>query len=85
MLDPMRGKNESMCREGKKRSHPRPRPCPEGRQGLYRKAKVAVMKGKKRRTNVLTIPIVTDLYPSRGYTHPATLAIEISHAACKES
>ena len=26
---------------------------------------------------------VTDLYPSRGYTHPVTRAIEVSHAACK--
>ena len=26
---------------------------------------------------------VTDLYPSRGYTHPATRAIEVSHTACK--
>ena len=26
---------------------------------------------------------VTDLYPSRGYTHPVAHAIEVSHAACK--
>ena len=26
---------------------------------------------------------VTDLYPSRGYTHPVARAIEVSHAACK--
>ena len=26
---------------------------------------------------------VTDMYPSRGYTHPVTRAIEVSHAACK--
>ena len=26
---------------------------------------------------------VTDLYPSRGYTHPVTRAVEVSHAACK--
>ena len=26
---------------------------------------------------------VTDLYPARGYTHPVTRAIEVSHAACK--
>ena len=26
---------------------------------------------------------VTDLYPSRGYTHPVTRAIDLSHAACK--
>ena len=26
---------------------------------------------------------ITDPYPSRGYTHPATLAIEVSHAACE--
>ena len=25
---------------------------------------------------------VTDLYPSRGYTHPVTRAIEVSRAAC---
>ena len=28
---------------------------------------------------------VTDLYPSRGYTHPVTRAIEVSHAARKPS
>ena len=26
---------------------------------------------------------VTDLYPSRGYTHTVTRAIEVSHTACK--
>ena len=26
---------------------------------------------------------VTGLYPSRMYTHPVTLAIEVSHAVCK--
>ena len=26
---------------------------------------------------------VNDLYPPRGYTHPMTRAIEVSHAACK--
>ena len=26
---------------------------------------------------------VTDLYPSRGYTHPVTRAIQVSHEACK--
>ena len=26
---------------------------------------------------------VAGLYPSRGYTHPVTRAIEVSHAACK--
>ena len=26
---------------------------------------------------------IIELYPSRGYTHPGTLAIEVSHAACK--
>ena len=26
---------------------------------------------------------VTDLHPSRGYTHPVARAIEASHAACK--
>ena len=25
---------------------------------------------------------LTDLYPSRGYTHPVTCAIEVSHSAC---
>ena len=25
----------------------------------------------------------TDLYPSRGYTHPVKRAIEVSYAACK--
>ena len=25
---------------------------------------------------------ITDLYPSRGYTHPVTRAIVVSHAAC---
>ena len=26
---------------------------------------------------------VTDMYPSRGYTHPVGRAIEVSHVACK--
>ena len=26
---------------------------------------------------------ITDLYPSRGYTHSVTRAIGVSHAACK--
>ena len=26
---------------------------------------------------------VADLYPSRGYTHPVTRVIEVSHAACE--
>ena len=26
---------------------------------------------------------VTDLHPSRGYTHPVIRAVEVSHAACK--
>ena len=26
---------------------------------------------------------VTDPYPSRGYTHPVTRTVEVSHAACK--
>ena len=47
------------------------------------------VSARRTRLNVL-VPVdpgisrgVTDLYHSRGYTHPATHAIEVSHAACK--
>ena len=44
---------------------------------------------RRTRLNVLVLSILalagefTDLYPSRGYTHPVTRAIEVSHATCK--
>ena len=57
--------------------------CPP-QYGLYS------VREKNKAERVTSSPVdpgisrgVTDLYPSRGHTHPVTRAIEVSHAACK--